>query len=51
MQHLFCSTPMDVEGSSVQEILFVRDQDPYYALWEGDIKGPKATQKYALIRC
>ncbi|MGB2233873.1 MAG: aminopeptidase P N-terminal domain-containing protein, partial [Flavobacteriaceae bacterium] len=42
-------TPMDVEGSSVQEILFVRDQDPYYALWEGDIKGPKATQKeYAI---
>ena len=42
-------TPMDVEGSSVQEILFVRDQDPYYALWEGDIKGPEATQKeYAI---
>ena len=42
-------TPMDVEGSSVQEILFVRDKDPYSALWDGDIKGPEATQKeYAI---
>ena len=38
-------TPTEIEGVSVQEILFVRDRDPYYALWEGDIKGPEATQK------
>jgi Xaa-Pro aminopeptidase len=37
-------TPIEITGSSSQEILFVRDRDPYYALWEGDIKGPEATQ-------
>ena len=37
-------TPTEIGGVSVQEILFVRDRDPYYALWEGDIKGPEATQ-------
>ena len=37
-------TPIEIEGSLSQEILFVRDRDPYYALWEGDIRGPEATQ-------
>lgn len=37
-------TAVDVEGSSVREILFVRDKDPYDELWEGDIQGPVATQ-------
>ena len=49
MQHLFYSVRRWMLKASVQEILFVRDQDPYYALWEGDIKGPEATQKeYAI---
>ena len=39
------ATPTEIGGSSTQEILFVRDRDPYYALWEGDIKGPVATQR------
>ena len=38
-------TPTKIAGSSSQEILFVRDRDPYYALWEGDIKGPETTQR------
>lgn len=38
-------TPTEIGGSSSQEFLFVRDRDPYYALWEGDIKGPEATQR------
>ena len=38
-------TPTKIAGSSTQEILFVRDRDPYYALWEGDIIGPEATQR------
>lgn len=38
-------SPTEIEGSSSQEILFVRDRDPYYALWEGDIKGAEATQR------
>jgi len=38
-------TPIESEGSLSQEILFVRDRDPYYALWEGDIRGPEATQR------
>lgn len=38
-------TPIEIEGSLSQEILFVRDRDPYYALWEGDIRGPEATQR------
>jgi len=38
-------TPTEIGDSSTQEILFVRDRDPYYALWEGDIKGPEATQR------
>jgi Xaa-Pro aminopeptidase len=37
-------TPIEFGESSTQEILFVRDRDPYYALWEGDIRGPEATQ-------
>ena len=39
------STPIEIEGVSTQEILFVRDPDTYYALWEGDIKGAEATQR------
>ena len=38
-------TPTKIAGSSSQEFLFVRDRDPYNALWEGDIKGPEATQR------
>ena len=38
-------TPIEIEGSSTREILFVRDRDSYYALWEGEIKGPVATQR------
>ena len=37
-------TPIEIGETSTQEILFVRDRDPYYALWEGDIRGLKATQ-------
>ena len=37
-------TAVNVEGSSVKEILFVRDKDPYDELWEGDIQGPAVTQ-------
>ncbi len=42
---LLLGSPTEIEGSSSQEILFVRDRDPYYALWEGDIKGAEATQR------
>ena len=38
-------TPIEFGELSTQEILFVRDRDPYYALWEGDIRGPEATQR------
>ena len=33
-----------VDGESVQEILFVRDRNAFYELWEGEQLGPKRAE-------